>query len=175
MQLTCQGGVIFVDDYYNASWPGVHEGISKLYHTDNPSFVPFCYTCNKLFLTDMGHQRKYMDVIFDHVRSNYPKSRIKKVQRYGWETLTISLLRKHIPNVSLETVQQEPHPAVSPSHEHANRSAHTRITSTNQNSGPDNGWDCIEVVEAERNRSNGGSHTPHNQYDGKLARRFGYP
>lgn len=89
MQLTCPGGIIFVDDYYNAGWPGVHEGISKLYHIENPSFVPLCYTCNKLFLTDMGHHRAYLDAVFEHVRSSYPKSRIKKVQRYGWETLTI--------------------------------------------------------------------------------------
>ena len=60
MELTADAGVIFVDDYYNPSWPGVHEGVCKLYQTDTPMYVPFAYTSNKLALCHVGYHRRYM-------------------------------------------------------------------------------------------------------------------
>ena len=34
-------GVIFVDDYYNPHWPGVHIGLTRLFSSTFPKFVPF--------------------------------------------------------------------------------------------------------------------------------------
>jgi hypothetical protein len=36
MQLTVPEGIVFVDDYTNSDWPGVHEGVARPYITARP-------------------------------------------------------------------------------------------------------------------------------------------
>jgi hypothetical protein len=99
MQLTLPAGVIFVDDYYNASWPGVQEGVVRLYCLDTPTFVPLCFTGGKLFLTGISHHARYLEIMHKHITRNYPDSKVKIVQRLGWKTLTI-MPSKDGPNLS---------------------------------------------------------------------------
>lgn len=90
MELTRPGGVIFVDDYYNANWPGVQEGIAKLYHTDSPRFVPLVATCNKLILCHISHHAEHLAYVEQFVRGNFPTTRVKKVRRFGYDGLTVA-------------------------------------------------------------------------------------
>jgi len=90
MELTRPGGVIFVDDYYNASWPGVQEGICKLYLTDSPRFVPLIATCNKLILCHISYHAEFLLHAKEFFKTNFDGTRVKPVKRFGYDTLTIA-------------------------------------------------------------------------------------
>jgi len=89
MKIVDPAGVIFVDDYYNPNWPGVQEGICKYYLTNIPKYVPFLYTCNKLFLCLLSYHDDYIKCVYKFLRENHPRSRLKKVKRFGYDTLTV--------------------------------------------------------------------------------------
>lgn len=90
MELTLDSGIIFVDDYYNPDWPGVQEGVSKLFLTSSPRFIPLLYTSNKLFMCHIGYHQRYLAFIEKYITSHFPKTRIKKNKRFGYETLTLN-------------------------------------------------------------------------------------
>jgi hypothetical protein len=56
-------GVIFVDDYYNPHWPGVHIGLAKYFEGGYPPFVPFGYIRDKIMLTSLTWQKTYFDLL----------------------------------------------------------------------------------------------------------------
>ena len=89
LELTHPGGIIFIDDYYNPHWPGVQEGIHKIYFNESPRFVPLLFTCNKLFLCHISRHAKYLHHVRVELKKNYPAWRIKTVPRFGYETLTV--------------------------------------------------------------------------------------
>ena len=88
MQLTQPGGVIYLDDYYNANWPGVHEGMSKLYFTRAPRFVPLIFGCNKLALCHISWHAHYIDYLAEFTQANFPDTNFKRVERFGYDSLT---------------------------------------------------------------------------------------
>jgi hypothetical protein len=90
IRLTLPSGIIFVDDYYNANWPGVQEGVSRFYLTRTPRFVPLLFTCNKLFLCHISFHREYLKIVEGFVRANFPETRLKRVQRFGYDGLTLT-------------------------------------------------------------------------------------
>jgi hypothetical protein len=49
-QVTRPRGFIIVDDILNAAWPGVIEGVARLFLFGRPKFVPLCIGLNKLLL-----------------------------------------------------------------------------------------------------------------------------
>jgi hypothetical protein len=59
-QVTHPGGFIIVDDILNAGWPGVIEGVARLYLLGRPKFVPLCIGLNKLILTRLSYHREYL-------------------------------------------------------------------------------------------------------------------
>ena len=91
MKLVRNDGVIFIDDYYNANWPGVQEGICKYYHNQVSKFIPLLFTCNKLFICNMSYHKQYYDYIEAFLKAHYPNNRVKKVKRFGYDTLTVSI------------------------------------------------------------------------------------
>jgi hypothetical protein len=90
MVATRPEGIIFIDDYYNANWPGVQEGVAKFYLNNSAKFVPLLFTCNKLFLCNISFHAKYLDSVIGFVRQNFKSSRIKRVRRFGFDTVTIT-------------------------------------------------------------------------------------
>jgi hypothetical protein len=90
MEVTLPHGIIFIDDYYNADWPGVHEGIAKFYLNQPARFVPLYYSCNKLVLCNLSYHKIYLDAVGAFVKGNYPETRVKPVKRFGFDTLTIT-------------------------------------------------------------------------------------
>jgi len=89
MKMVKKEGVIFIDDYYNPNWPGVQEGIVKFYLNHSPAFVPFLFNCNKLFLCSLSFHKQYLEYVFSFLTEHHPSSRIKRVPRFGYETLTV--------------------------------------------------------------------------------------
>lgn len=89
MKLTRPGGIIFVDDYYNANWPGVQEGICKLFLTDCPRFVPLVFSCNKLILCHISYHAEYLKYVAEFIKARFPTTRMKRVDRFGYPSLTV--------------------------------------------------------------------------------------
>jgi hypothetical protein len=89
-RLTRASGVIFVDDYYNPGWPGVQEGIAKLFLSHAPRFVPLLYTCNKLFLCHISYHKNYLSLTQAFLREHFPTTGIKRVKRFGYDGLTLT-------------------------------------------------------------------------------------
>lgn len=90
MELTADAGVIFVDDYYNPAWPGVHEAVCKLYMTGSPVYVPLAYTSNKLVLCHIGYHSRYLDILERSVEQHFPETDIKKAKMFGYQTLVLN-------------------------------------------------------------------------------------
>jgi len=88
--LTHHAGLIIVDDYYNAEWPGVHEAVAKFYFSGAPIFVPLFYSYNKLFLCHVNYHEQYLNGLADHFKKHHPETRIRFATRYGWQTLTVA-------------------------------------------------------------------------------------
>lgn len=86
MELTVPGGIIFVDDYTNPDWPGVQEGVAKLYLMDSPRFVPLATLHNKLFLCHIGHHAMWLQHL-SAAAARLPHARTKIVRRFGYESL----------------------------------------------------------------------------------------
>jgi hypothetical protein len=89
-ELTSNEGIILVDDYYHADWPGVHEAVAKLYFSESPKFVPLYYVFNKLALCHVNLHSSYLHGLGSYLKANFPVVPIRKVKRYGWESITIS-------------------------------------------------------------------------------------
>ena len=78
---------IFIDDYTNPDWPGVSEGIIKLYDRNAHTFSPFCTTSNKLLLCKESYREYYVNFIeFIMQKINV---RTKRVIRFGFETINV--------------------------------------------------------------------------------------
>jgi hypothetical protein len=52
------GGIVVVDDFYNAHWPGVQEGVHRLM-AQRPDIAMFAYGNNKAFLTRAADHERY--------------------------------------------------------------------------------------------------------------------
>jgi hypothetical protein len=89
MKMVKQEGIIFIDDYYNPLWPGVHEGISKYYLNHSSNYIPLLFTCNKLFICSISYHQEYFECIRDFLRKYYPQSRVKVVHQFGYKSLTV--------------------------------------------------------------------------------------
>lgn len=55
-QVLAPGGLVFLDDYYNADWPGVHEGFIRYLGTA-PPLVPLASYANKMILCSLSWHR----------------------------------------------------------------------------------------------------------------------
>ncbi len=85
----CEGGVILLDDFFNADWPGVAEGACRYLHHCQRSLFPVAIVGNKFIFTNTKAMAKiYASALYDR---NYGFScRIKKSSVFGGETLTIT-------------------------------------------------------------------------------------
>jgi len=89
MRLTLPTGVIFMDDYTNPDWPGVQEGLTKLYLTSAPRFVPLALAHNKLLLAHLSYHRELLNSIID--RMKIMGNRTKLVTRHGYDCVNVQL------------------------------------------------------------------------------------
>lgn len=54
------GGAIFVDDYFNAHWPGVSEGVNRFFALGTPRIAPFCICNNKMLFAHYSWAGSYL-------------------------------------------------------------------------------------------------------------------
>lgn len=89
MEMTSPGGIIFVDDYLNPDWPGVQEGLARLYLNDAPRFVPLAYTSNKLFTCHISYHKEMHAYLLDALRTRFPEDKVKVVKRFGYDCINV--------------------------------------------------------------------------------------
>ena len=89
VKVTDPAGVIYLDDYYNPNWPGVQEGYVSWMNAQPRTWVPFLFTCNKLFLCKISYLDRYLTSVEHFLTKHYPSSRVKKVSRFGYDSLTV--------------------------------------------------------------------------------------
>jgi hypothetical protein len=86
-RLTAAGGIVIVDDYYNQDWPGVHEGFARRYILDSPRTLPFLSGFGKLYLTTLGHHKRYFDAM--RLRIGLWGHKVKVVEMYGHPVVSV--------------------------------------------------------------------------------------
>ncbi|MDQ2966393.1 MAG: class I SAM-dependent methyltransferase [Chloroflexota bacterium] len=86
-RLTTAGGIVVVDDYYNQDWPGVHEGFARRYILDSPRTVPFLVGFAKVYLTTLGHHKRYFRAIGERLQT--AGYRVKVVRMYGHQVVSV--------------------------------------------------------------------------------------
>jgi len=82
MRLTRPEGIVMVDDYMNVNWPGVQEGVARLFLFDSPRFVPLAVALNKLFLCHVSHHAANLRLLAARLAAP-GLGRTKMVTRFG--------------------------------------------------------------------------------------------
>ena len=88
-QFLTNGGIIFVDDYYNPGWPGVHEGVAKYFFFHAYKFVPLCFAFQKLILVDLSYHKFYFGNLQNILKNRGYK--LRHVKQYGFDSLSVGL------------------------------------------------------------------------------------
>jgi len=65
-ELLSQGGAIFVDDYTNMDWPGVHEGVCKYFALHHYRLAPVFLGFNKMILVNISYHHSYFKFFKNH-------------------------------------------------------------------------------------------------------------
>ncbi|MBS0015517.1 MAG: class I SAM-dependent methyltransferase [Arthrospira sp. SH-MAG29] len=87
-QLVCNGGLVIVDDYLNQNWPGVGEGIARLFLLDSPRLAPFMIGASKLLFTTFSFHQEYFKLTADWVKSRSNQESFKIVSMYGYNVVS---------------------------------------------------------------------------------------
>ncbi len=82
--LLSKGGVIFVDDYSNMSWPGVHEGVCRYYLKHNYRVAPVFVGFNKLILVGISYHKHFLKFLKQNRTGRISE---KAVKMFGFEAL----------------------------------------------------------------------------------------
>jgi hypothetical protein len=88
-QLIGMDGLMILDDFFNADWPGVQEGFYR--HLTNPGCdtAPFAYGNNKLFLCKAVSHAKYLSFVENDLRPFFLHD--KRVEIGGFSVVHMSL------------------------------------------------------------------------------------
>lgn len=62
-EVLSENGIAIVDDYFNADWPGVSEGVARYLAAPGARLRPFAISPNKLYLTTSGATLPYAEAL----------------------------------------------------------------------------------------------------------------
>ena len=83
-------GVVFLDDYLNPGWMGVHEGFVRFLDNHNRSLAPFLFAGNKLMLTTIStHEFMYQRFTTGLKEAGISASRLRRSELGGFNVLSI--------------------------------------------------------------------------------------
>lgn len=86
-QVVPQDGIILVDDMHNPHWPGVGEGLAKLYLTGSPKFAPFLFLANKLFLCGLSFHARALASLDQALAPLRDRIEFRPVTMYGHKAM----------------------------------------------------------------------------------------
>ncbi|MBO3459378.1 class I SAM-dependent methyltransferase [Aetokthonos hydrillicola Thurmond2011] len=75
-QSICDGGIIIIDDYFNAHWPGVSDGVFQFFQKKKSDLIPIIISPNKIFLTHTKYAKDYQSFLKEKLFHMYEKSSI---------------------------------------------------------------------------------------------------
>ncbi|KAL4425809.1 hypothetical protein ABPG75_009825 [Micractinium tetrahymenae] len=58
-----KGGIVIVDDFVNNAWLGVLDGVVTFTRTTKTGYVPFLWTCTKIYFCHRSHHEMYLDFV----------------------------------------------------------------------------------------------------------------
>ena len=87
-QLVCNGAVVIIDDYLNQNWPGVSEGIARLFLLDSPRLAPFMIGAGKLLFTTFSFHQEYLKLTLNWVKNRGNKDFFKPILMYGYDVIS---------------------------------------------------------------------------------------
>lgn len=91
-KLLKNGGLIFLDDYYNPHWPGVHEGFSRYMIFNRARIALLLCIGNKLLLTTISyHEIFYNEFIENLLGKPHIRNLTKYVTMHGYDVIAINL------------------------------------------------------------------------------------
>jgi len=64
-------GVVILDDYFNAEWPGVSEGAAKFLRRNEGVLAPIAIGENKVLLSRPEHAARYSDALIRGIEGRY--------------------------------------------------------------------------------------------------------
>ncbi len=74
------GGVVIIDDYFNAEWPAVSEGVNRFMLSHEGALHPFGIGDNKIFMSRPDHAPRYRE----QLESELPQSRfLRRSEMFG--------------------------------------------------------------------------------------------
>lgn len=86
-QVTAQDGLIVVDDFCNPHWPGVNEGLARLYIGGAPRFAPFLFLENKLFLCGFSVHKRALESVDQAMQAFRERYDVRPVNFFGHQGL----------------------------------------------------------------------------------------
>jgi hypothetical protein len=89
--LIANGGIVIIDDINNISWPGVYEGVARIFFSDRPRVVPFLLGCNKLYLTTIGYHKRLFDYTLSCIKTDQSQKiagTTKRVKMFGHDVVS---------------------------------------------------------------------------------------
>lgn len=89
-KLCYYGSLVFLDDYYNQDWPGVHEGLLRYLLFSPVKFRPLLYTTNKMILCSNSMFPLWNDKLCSFLQT-YKTWRFKQVELTGWKFYSIMI------------------------------------------------------------------------------------
>jgi hypothetical protein len=88
-RVTHHGGIIIVDDITNPSWPGVMEGVARIFVGNSPKFVPLMLGHNKLVLAGVTFHKKYLRATAARIKNSIPVQEVTPTRLFGYDLLSL--------------------------------------------------------------------------------------
>jgi len=84
--LLVKGGVIILDDYFNAAWPGVSEGTNEYFLKNKSGLRPFAISPNKIFFTN---DREISIQYFNFLKIAFLDKFLKTTKMFGYDVIVL--------------------------------------------------------------------------------------
>jgi hypothetical protein len=88
-RVTHHGGIIIVDDITNPGWPGVMEGVARIFVGSKPKFVPLMLGHNKLVLAGLTFHKPYLRAMTARIKKDIPEQMITPTKFFGYDMLSL--------------------------------------------------------------------------------------
>jgi len=81
-----KGGIIILDDYFNAAWPGVSEGTNEYFLGKKSRLRPFAISPNKVFFTN---DKEISIQYFNFFKTVFLDKFLKSTKMYGYDVIVL--------------------------------------------------------------------------------------
>lgn len=87
--MTAPGGAIIIDDILNGGFPGVIEGVARLFLFGSPRFAPLLLGHNKLIMVGLSYHQRYLEQLTSRLAEAYPEMTMWRPKFFGHEIISL--------------------------------------------------------------------------------------